>query len=155
IEGSQAELCSFISDAAPVRCAEMLTDHRADAALIPVIEYQRIGGLRIGSGACVASRDRVRSVLLASRVPIEAIRSVALDTSSRTSAALVRIIFSRFYNTAPEYSDFAPQLREMLAANDAALMIGDPAMLIDRTGLHVYDLAEEWNRHTGLSFVFA
>ena len=155
IHGEQRDLCNFLSDAAPSRCAEMLADSQADAGLIPVIEYQRIPGLKIAPGACVASLRTVRSVILASRRPITEIRSVALDTSSRTSAALVRIILSKFYSVSPTYRTSPPQLDEMLQAHDAALLIGDPAMLIDRSQLYVYDLAEEWHKHTDLPFVFA
>ena len=133
----------------------MLAERRADAALIPVIEYQRIPGLKVAPGACVASKSSVRSVLLASRVPITEVRSVALDTSSRTSAALIQIILGRFYRLRPSYTSSPPLIEEMLRSNDSALIIGDPAMLIDRSGLHVYDLAELWRKHTGLPFVFA
>ncbi|MCI0489642.1 MAG: menaquinone biosynthesis protein [Blastocatellia bacterium] len=155
IYGRQKERCSFLSDAAPARCSELLEVGRADAALIPVIEYQRVPGLKIARDACVASKGSVRSVVLASRVPIDQVRSVALDTSSRTSAALIRIILSRFYDLSPSYSTSPPRIEEMLASNDAALVIGDPAMLIDRSSLHVYDMAEEWRKHTSLPFVFA
>jgi len=153
--GSQKNLCSFLSDASPARCSELLAEGSANAALIPVIEYQRVRGLYVAPGACVASKSSVRSVLIASRVPIEKVNSVALDTQSRTSAVLVQIILRRFYDVDASFQRAAPDLAEMLETNDAALMIGDPAMLIDRTGLHVYDLAEEWRKHTGLAFVFA
>jgi chorismate dehydratase len=133
----------------------MLAEGRADAALIPVIEYQRIKGLVVDPGACVASTGSVRSVVLASRVPIERVRSVALDTSSRTSAALIRIILAQFYGLEPSYRTSPPRIEEMLETNDAALIIGDPAMLIDRRALYIYDLAEEWRKQTGLPFVFA
>jgi chorismate dehydratase len=83
------------------------------------------------------------------------VRSVALDTSSRTSAALIQIILGRFYNLDVRYRTSPPKLEDMLESNDAALIIGDPAMLIDRSALHVYDLAEEWRKHTGFPFVFA
>ncbi|MEK6324306.1 MAG: menaquinone biosynthesis protein [Acidobacteriota bacterium] len=155
VYGEQKDRCTFLSDAAPARCAELLAEGRADAALIPVIEYQRIPGLKIAPGACVASKRSVRSVLLASRVPITQIRSVALDTSSRTSAALIQIILGRFYNVSASYRTSPPKLEDMLESDDAALIIGDPAMLIDRSALHVYDLAEEWKKHTGRPFVFA
>jgi chorismate dehydratase len=155
VRGEQSDRCEFLSDAAPARCAELLRQGRADAAMIPVIEYQRIGGLRVAPGACVASKNRVRSVVLASRVPIQQVRQVSLDTSSRTSAALVQIILGQFYGLAPKYREAAPVLGEMLECSDAALIIGDPAMLIDRASLAVYDLAEEWRKHTGLPFVFA
>jgi|GEM_PF-70636 len=155
VYGEQADRCNFLSDEAPVRCSELLAEGRADAALIPVIEYQRIPGLRIAPGACVASKGSVRSVLLASRVPITQVRSVALDTSSRTSAALIQIVLGRFYEISASYQTSPPKLEDMLQSNDAALIIGDPAMLIDRSTLHIYDLAEEWRKHTGLPFVFA
>lgn len=153
--GNQKHRCRFLPDVAPVRCSEMLAQRRADAALIPVIEYQRVPDLRVAPGVCVASKTSVRSVLLASRVPIDKVRSVALDTSSRTSAALIQIILGRFYEISASYASSPPVIDEMLRTNDAALIIGDPAMLIDRSALHVYDLAEEWIKHTGLPFVFA
>ena len=155
VYGSLKDRCTFLSDEAPARCAELLAEGLADAALIPVIEYQRIPELKVAPGSCVASKGSVRSVLLASRVPIAQVRSVALDTSSRTSAALIQIILGRFYNLGVSYQPSAPMLEQMLSKNDAALIIGDPAMLIDRSALHVYDLAEEWRKHTGLPFVFA
>jgi chorismate dehydratase len=155
IHGEQKERCEFLSDAAPARCAEMLGDRQADAALIPVIEYQRIPGLVVVPGVAVASRKSVRSVVLASRRPIEQVRSVALDTSSRTSAALIQIILSRFYGLNTSYRVSPPCIEDMLEESDAALIIGDPAMLIERETLYIYDLAEEWRKHTGLPFVFA
>lgn len=155
IHGRQRDRCSFLSDAAPSRCADLLADGSADAALIPVIEYQRIPGLKIAPGACVSSRSSVRSVVLASKIPIDQIRRVTLDVSSRTSAALVRIILSAFYGISAEYDVAPPRIDQMLRSSDAALIIGDPAMLIDRSALRVYDLAEEWRKHTGLPFVFA
>jgi chorismate dehydratase len=155
IKGKQAGACRFISDAAPARCSEMLRERVADAALIPVIEYQRITGLKVVRGSCVSSRDEVWSVVLASKTPMELVRSVALDTSSRTSAALVQIILRRFYGVRARFRPSPPQIETMLENNDAALVIGDPAILIDRSSLRVYDLASEWKKHTGLPFVFA
>ena len=153
--GGQKSRCTFVSDVAPVRCAELLVEGRAEAALIPVIEYQRYPDLLVAPGACVASKTQVYSVVLVSRVPISKVRSVALDTTSRTSAALVQIILRRFYDLTPDYHTAAPRIAEMLETSDAALIIGDPAMMIDRRGLLVYDLAEEWRKHTALPFVFA
>jgi len=155
VYGSLKDRCAFLSDEAPVRCSELLAEGRAQAALIPVIEYQRIPNLRIAPGACVASKRSVRSVLLASKMPISEVRSIALDTSSRTSAALIQIIFGHFYNIKASYTTLPPKMEDMLESNDAGLIIGDPAMLINRSGLLIYDLAEEWLKHTGLPFVFA
>jgi chorismate dehydratase len=155
VHGLQRDRSEFLSDAAPARCSELLSSQQADAALIPVIEYARVPDLKIAPNACVASRHLVRSVIVASKVPLPEIRTLTLDTSSRTSAALIRILLEHFYSVHPIYSQTPPKIDEMLASNDAALIIGDPAMLVDRTSLRVYDLAEEWKKNTGLPFVFA
>jgi chorismate dehydratase len=155
IHGAQRDKSEFLSDAAPARCSELLSQGEADAALIPVIEYARVPDLVVAPDACVSSRQTVRSVIVASRRELGEIRSLALDTSSRTSAALIRILLERFYSVRPTYRQAPPRIEEMLAVNDAALIIGDPAMLVDRASFHVYDLAEEWKKHTGLPFVFA
>ena len=139
----------------PSECADALRDGKADAGIIPSIEYQRIPNLRIVPGLSISSSGPVRSVLLISRVPVEQIRSVALDTSSRTSACLVQIILQRRYQISPRFVPHAPDLPAMLQECDAALMIGDPALAADFPGLHVYDLADEWRAMTGLPFVFA
>ena len=104
---------------------------------------------------CVAARHEVRSVLLVSRGPVEEIRRVALDQNSRTSATLVRILLRERYNLSPEYLHERPDPERMLSEADAALIIGDPALRVDRERYHIIDLAEEWNALTGLPFVFA
>src|SRR6185369_4904874 len=106
-----------------------------DAGLIPSIEAARIPGLRIVRGVGIASKERVRSVLLASKKPIEDIRSVGVDVSSRSSAAMVRILLEDLYGTRPEYHPSAPDLSEMLRHHDAALLIGDPALRTNYDGL--------------------
>ena len=153
--GSQSSLCQFLGHTAPARCAEMLANNETDAALIPVIEYQRIPDTMVIPDIAVASKRTVESVVLASRVPIDQVRSVALDTSSKTTATLIQIIFREFYGFSPRFTPSAPKLVDMLETNDAAIMIGDPAMMIDRSALQVYDMAAEWRKHTNLPFVFA
>ena len=138
----------------PAACADDLESGRADIGIIPSIEYQRIDGLKVLPGLSVASKQRVRSVLLLSRAPIEDVRSVALDTSSRTSAALVKILFAEFYGIDVAAHPSAPDPAAMLSEADAALLIGDPALLYDGDAL-VFDLASEWRKFTGLPFVFA
>ena len=139
----------------PSACADALRDGLVQGAILPSIEYQRIDDLKIVPGLGVSSPGPVRSVLLLSKLPVEKIRSLALDTSSRTSACLVQIILRRQYNVVPQLKPSAPNLSEMLSDCDAALMIGDPALATDYPGLLVYDLADEWRRMTGLPFVFA
>ena len=86
---------------------------------------------------------------------LNAVRSVALDESSRTSATLVKIIFQEFIGSEPSWRIASPNLGQMLVENDAALIIGDPGMTFSRDRYHVWDLATLWRQHTGLGFVFA
>lgn len=143
-------------DAVPSLCAQLLAAGEVEAALVPVIEYQRIPDLRIAPDVCVGSRREVRSVVLASKeLELSAIRKIALDDSSRTSATLLKIIFREFIEVEPKWTPLPPDLKAMLATNDAALIIGDPGMTFPRTGLHVFDMAALWRQFTGLGFVFA
>jgi chorismate dehydratase len=141
----------------PSECARRLAAGEADVGLIPTIEYQRIPDLRIIPGISIASRREARSVLFVSRVPIESVARVALDTSSRTSSALLRVLMAEFYGVGPvTFIESSPVPEEMLSQCDAALLIGNAALRFSRrSGLFVYDLAYEWNRFTGLPFVFA
>jgi len=154
--GTRRRAVELITDAAPARCADLLARGAVDAALVPVIEYQRIDDLMVVPGVCVGASSRVRSVVLVTRgVALKDVRRIALDASSRTSAALVQVIFREFFQQAPLVVAQSPDVRRMLEDCDAALIIGDPAMVFPREGLFVYDLAELWREHTGLGFVFA
>lgn len=139
----------------PSACARALSTHEADVGILPSIAYQQIPGLGVIPGIAIAAKQEVRSVLLVARKPVEEVARVALDTSSRTSAALVRILFRRLWQRQPTYVERAPEVTAMLADCDAALLIGDPALQVEHAGLYVYDLAREWWRLTGRGFVFA
>jgi chorismate dehydratase len=155
VYGSHRGDVDFI-EAVPARCAQLLAESSVDAALVPVIEYQRIAGGLLVSNVCVGSRKEVLSVVLVSKNKrLEEIRTVALDESSRTSATLVKIVFREFLQREPEWTTSAPNLDQMLNKNDAALIIGDPGMTFRRQGLNVWDMASLWREHTGLGFVFA
>src|SRR5437588_1319797 len=154
--GSQRPAVALFTDTAPARCAEMLARSDVDAALVPVIEYQRIPDVLIVPEVCVGSRSAVRSVVLVTRRNnLKKVERVALDESSRTSVALVKIMFREFLGFEPEWISAAPDLRSMLAHADAALIIGDPAMKIPRDQFRVFDLATLWHEFTGFGFVFA
>jgi chorismate dehydratase len=137
-----------LSFAVPSQCAEALRTGEVDIAIIPAIEYQRIDDLVILPDLAIASKQRVRSLLLISKVPIapapsshigatekgcpteQGPRSIALDRSSRSTQALTKILCARNWKIAPQFREMAPDLGAMLAANDAALIIGDPALRI-------------------------
>lgn len=140
----------------PSQCAGRLARAEADIGLIPVIEYQRIPHLQVIPDISIASRREVKSVLFVSRLPVEQVRTIALDRSSRTSVALLRILLAeRFHNAQARLVELSPDPAAMLQQCEAALIIGNPALRVDLEGLHVYDLAREWNELTGLPFVFA
>jgi chorismate dehydratase len=154
--GSSATRSNFdISYTIPSRCAANLADGSADIGIIPAAAYTSVPGLAILPGVAIASRRAVRSILLVSKVPREEIKTVALDTSSMTSVALVKVLFAKWWGGGRTFSAMAPDIETMLEANDAGLVIGDPALKIDRTHFITYDLAEEWIRLTGKPFVFA
>ena len=156
IHGSQRDSVELFTDTAPARCAEMLEQDEVDVALVPVIEYQRIPDIAIVPDVCVGSRAAVRSVVLVTRRNnLKKVERVALDTSSRTSVALLKIIFREFLGFEPAWETAQPDLKSMLARADAALIIGDPAIQIPRDKFRVFDLASLWREFTGYGFVFA
>src|SRR5438874_4267378 len=138
----------------PSNCAQMLAEGSADIGIIPTAAYATIPGLRILPDVAIASKHAVRSILLISAKPIDEIRSVALDKSSRTSAALLKVLF-RIRDRDVAYFPEDPYLDIMLAKHDAALLIGDPALQVDPARYQVWDLAQQWRSLTGKPFVFA
>jgi len=172
LEGSQKEAFDPVLST-PAECADQLARGSVDIGLIPSIEYQRIKGCRIVPGPAVAATHRVRSVILVSVVPLWKVRTVACDSGSRTSVALAKIVFSEFYHTHPDFRPAEPDVANMVAQSDAALLIGDnalrfmeanerpnietqrPLVRLGSEPLQVFDLAERWRFLTGLPFVFA
>jgi chorismate dehydratase len=157
-----------ISYTIPSACAEALRAGTADIGIIPAAAYATVPDLVILPDVAIAARRAVRSILLVSRMPTKVptgrlskqspwaqVRTVALDTSSMTSVALAKILFAKWLGGARDYKAMAPDLEAMLGACDAALLIGDPALQVDRTRYVTLDLAEEWVARTGKSFVFA
>lgn len=149
-----------ISYTVPSLCAEALRKGEADIGIIPAITVETIPDLAIIPDVAIAARGAVRSILLVSKVPFDQIKTVAVDTSSRTSVALLEILFRKGWIKAqdtniPRFIPQAPELKTMLGSHDAALLIGDPALTVDRSTYHVADLAKLWSANTGKPFVFA
>src|SRR5215471_18452439 len=162
------------------QCAEDLRLGRADIAIIPAIEYQRTPGLAILPDMAIAAKNQVRSLLIVAKKPIEQVKTFALDSSSRSTQALTRILCAEKWRIAPKFAEAVPDLPEMLHA-DAALLIGDPALRISlgiekdswqgspgqtvcqaatlgissSELLYVYDAVAEWRALTGLPAVLA
>ena len=151
----------------PAECAARLASGAADIGLIPIAALATTPGLRILPGCTIASKGRVRSLMLVRRAtqPLAALRSVAADTASRTTLAYARILFHKWGNPAVPFLPVAAGLDAMLQRADAAILIGDPALMaledcanrFERTGeeLVYHDLAQEWRALTGLPFVSA
>jgi chorismate dehydratase len=140
----------------PSVCAALLHDGGVDVGLIPAVEYLR-GDYAIVPDVAIGSDGLVLSVAIFSKVPIEQVRTLALDTSSRTSAVLTRVLCARHWGIAPRFTAADPDLTAMLSANDAALVIGDNALEIDPASLEAIkiDLGAAWQAMTGLPFVYA
>jgi predicted solute-binding protein len=170
-----------LSFTVPSQCAEALRSGAADVAIIPAIEYARIDDLVALPDLAIASQREVRSLLLIAKMPIAQARRIALDRGSRSTQALVRILCADYWKIAPEFSEAAPELPQMLREADAALLIGDPALRVSIAvegaakciasgelacsgrvarlpgveSLYIYDVVEEWRRATGLPAVLA
>lgn len=172
-----------LSFTVPSQCADSLRRGDADVAIIPAIEYQRMEDVIALPGMAVAAQGAVRSILVVSKRPIEMAKRIALDSSSRSSAALVRILAKEHWHISPEYIEAEPEPSEMLARADAALVIGDPALRVavkmdylasKKPGggdcckgdpkdmpvpgyetLFVYDVAYQWEELTGKPCVLA
>ena len=137
----------------PSRVAERLHRGESDLGMIPSIEFA-FGDYAIVPGIAIGSRGAVRSVNLYHRVPLQDVRRVALDTSSRTSVALLKVLVHESLGHHPEYLPLPPCVPAMLEAAEAALVIGDPALYFDGEVPRL-DLGDEWLRRTGLPFVYA
>lgn len=172
-----------LSFTTPSKCADALRAGDVDVAIIPSIEYQRMENAVALPGMAIAAKGEVRSILLVSKKPIDRVRRIALDTSSRSSAALVRLLAAGLWRIHAEFADAPPDPAAMLAQCDAALIIGDPALRISvkldymfgkkppqgaccagdpdelpvpgYPALFVYDVAFQWREMTGKPCVLA
>jgi chorismate dehydratase len=151
----------------PAECAERLADGTADIGLVPIAALAHSNHLRVVPGCAIASKGAIRSLLLVMRaeVGLGGVRSIAADISSRATLAYVQVMARHFWHIPATFVPHAPELNAMLAACDAALLIGDPALLAledraarqNRTGeeLLYLDLGAEWHKLTGLPWISA
>lgn len=141
--------------AVPSELARMLEGGEIAAALVSSFEYFRTPGYAIAPDVSISGQGDIESVRAFSRIPWSRIQSLALDTSSLTSSALLKIILAEQLDAHPAFLHAAPDLERMLALADACLLIGDPGWLADGAGLQVLDLGRAWRRLSGLPFVYA
>ncbi|HPU07349.1 MAG TPA: menaquinone biosynthesis protein [Thermogutta sp.] len=154
-----ADLCPHIviEYDVPSRLAAKLAAGQLDIAIIPAVEALRGDGYVVVSDACISAKEAAKSVILFSRVPLDQIRSVALDAGSRMSAALTRVLLAEWYGVTPEIRDFPLEKRPEEAKTDAVLLIGDRAMVTKQPPGYPlrFDLGSEWRKWTDRPFVFA
>ena len=141
----------------PSVCSALLRGGEVDLGLIPSIDYLEAPDYRVVPGVGIGSHGPVASVALFTRVPLEDVRRIALDTSSRTSVTLVKVLCHHRFHIAPAFAPHGPELEAMTRGSDAALLIGDPALEANpgALGLRKIDLGAEWTAMTGLPFVYA
>jgi chorismate dehydratase len=141
----------------PAVCAALLHTGEVDLGLIPSVEYLQAPDYRVVPGVGIGSRGAIASVAIYTRREMRDVRRLALDTTSRTSAALAKILCARRYGVAPEFVPHRPDLGRMMKDCDAALLIGDRALEADHEalGLRKLDLGVEWTDMTGLPFIYA
>ena len=158
VEGLDARPDVALRFDVPARCADLVEAGEVDLGLVPIIEYARhADDYAVVPDVSIASLGAVDSVALFTRQPIERVRTIALDVSSRTSAGLVRLLCARHFQIRPAFVPAAPDIRTMLASADAALLIGDPALFLDPASVDAekIDLGLAWRAMTGLPFVWA
>ena len=140
----------------PSRCYRMLIEDQVDVALIPILGTQMNPALRAIKGLGIAATNRTESVYLFTTKPLDRIKTVLSDPSSLTSVLLSKIILQEKYGNRPDFlTGSAENIHEILRLFDAAVVIGDEAILADKSDYDHYDLATEWYSITGFPFVFA
>ncbi len=139
----------------PSVCAGKLLTGKADIGLVPVAVLPDLPNHSIISNFCIGADGEVDSVLLLSDVPLKKIKTVLLDYQSRTSVKLTRVLAANFWKIAPEWKSTEAEFEKNISGETAGVVIGDRALIMKNDFRYVYDLASEWKKYTGMSFVFA
>ena len=154
--GLQENPAVQISLVTPSECYRQLTQGEADVGLIPVIGLQQNSKIRALKGLGIAAVQRTESIYLFSTKPLDRLATVTTDPASLTSVALLKIILKKKYQNSPEFrSGDISNIHNVLKTSDAVLVIGDEAILAEKTDYDHYDLATEWYSITRLPFIFA
>jgi chorismate dehydratase len=137
----------------PSKCAKSLMDGNADIALVPVGAIPDLDNYKIIDGYCIGTEGKVKSVLLLSNISFEKIKTIYIDTESRTSAELIKVIANKFWEINPSFKKLTK--KQKLNPYEAVLLIGDKSLEQAPKFSFVYDLGEEWFKYTELPFTFA
>lgn len=148
------EQCEITLDM-PAECARKLLENEVDIGLVPVAVIPKLQESHVITDYCIGAVGAVNSVMLYSDVPLEKIKRVYLDYQSRTSVALTRVLAHEYWKIDPEWVSASPGFEENIHADTAGVIIGDRTFYLEGKFKYVFDLSEEWMKHTGLPFVFA
>ena len=139
----------------PSKIASMLLEDEIDVGLVPVAIIPEMKEHHIISDYCIGSVGKVASVCLFSEVPLDKIKTVLLDYQSRTSVALLKVLIKNFWKIGVEFEETTGNYQSKISGTTAGLVIGDRALQQRKISSFIYDLGEEWEKFTGLPFVFA
>ncbi|MBS0012059.1 MAG: menaquinone biosynthesis protein [Bacteroidales bacterium] len=156
LQNSGIELNARIEIDHPADCARKISAGEADIGLIPVVAIHENKALSIISDYCIGSRGPVRTVMLLSNRPLNNLDTVYLDYRSRTSVALTKLMALKFWNCDFQWKGTDPDFNFLsIADNEGVVLIGDQCYEMEASFKYRTDLAVEWNKYTGLPFVFA
>lgn len=139
----------------PSVVAQKLISRDADIGLVPVAVIPLLSNPRIVSPYCIGAVGPVDSVMLYSETPVENLDTIYLDYQSRTSVRLAQLLAREHWKVNPEFVNAEPGFEEKIGGNTGGVVIGDRTFLLNKKFKYCYDLAEEWQKMTGLPFVFA
>jgi len=155
IENSSLMNKIVLSKDIPSICAQKLLNNEVDLGLIPVAVIPKLKNYEIISDFCIGASKAVRSVILASHCPLEEVKTIYLDYHSRSSVMLSRILAKHFWKIDVKWIDSTEGFENRIKDNEAGVIIGDKALVVENNFPFVYDLAEEWIKFTNKPFVFA
>lgn len=156
IEQDQSLLeCIELNKDIPSECARKLQEGEVDLGLVPVAVIPKLKESHLISDYCIGAVGKVKSVLLVSDVPLQKIEKIYLDFHSRTSVALCQLLSREYWNIHPEFLAAGQQYISKIKDTTAGVIIGDRTFHMKREYAYRYDLSEEWQKMTGLPFVFA
>lgn len=139
----------------PALCAEKLLTNQVDIGLVPVAILPKLKEYYIISDYCIGAVGKVKSVLLLSDVPLNKIKTIWLDYQSRTSINLAKVLAANYWKITPEWKSAATGFENKIIGTTAGIVIGDRTFNLEKDYAYIYDLSEEWQKFTGLPFVFA